>query len=121
MEIVGKIIQILEANSGTSAKGEWKRQDFIIETQDQYPKKVCISNWNNKVELDAMGIGSDVKISINIESREFNGKWYTDIRAWKMELANHTGAKNQSTADSNFPSEVPPPSEETLGEDDLPF
>jgi len=121
MEITGKIIQILEASSGTSSRGEWKRQDFIIETQEQYPKKVCISNWNSKVELDSMGVGSDVKVSINIESREFNSKWYTDVRAWKMELANQAGGQNQSSPDSNFPTEVPPPTEGDLSEDDLPF
>lgn len=118
MEITGKIIQILEPSSGTSARGEWKRQDFIIETQEQYPKKVCISNWNNKVDIDGTGVGSDVKVSINIESREFNGKWYTDVRAWRMELA---GQAQPQAENAPAPNDVPPPPSEEISEDDLPF
>ena len=65
MEIKGKIVQMLEATSGTSARGEWKKQDFILETQDQYPKKVCISNWNNKVNIDTIPKDAVITASIN--------------------------------------------------------
>ena len=85
MEIKGKIVEILQAATGTSARGEWKRQDFIIETQEQYPKKVCVQNFNSKVNLEQMGVGTTVNASINIESREYNGKWYTSVNVWKME------------------------------------
>ena len=51
MEIEGKIIQVLPLQTGSSARGEWQKQDFILETQDQYPKKVCISVWNKKFEV----------------------------------------------------------------------
>ena len=67
MEIKGKIIQILPATSGTSARGEWKKQDFILETQDQYPKKVCISNWNSKVDINNIPENAIITASINID------------------------------------------------------
>ena len=122
MEITGKIIQILEPLSGTSARGEWKRQDFIIETQDQYPKKVCISNWNNKANLEQMGVGTIVTASINIESREYNGRWYTDVKVWKMEPAgqNQTTQQQNNTQGSTPPPPVEPPMAESE-DDDMPF
>lgn len=121
MEIKGKIIQILSATSGTSSKGEWKRQDFILETQDQYPKKVCISNWNDKVDINSLPENAIITASINIESREFNGKWYTDVKIWKIDADssnNSTGFTNENA--SPPPIEAPPETSD-LPEDDLPF
>ncbi len=116
MDITGRIIQILPASSGNSARGEWSRQDFIIETQEQFPKKVCISNWNKKVDLNAFGIGAAVTADINIESREYNGKWYTDVRVWRMQAAGQGGAP------SNEPMPVPDITFTQSDEDDgLPF
>ena len=124
MEITGKIAQILEATTGTSQKGEWKRQDFILETQEQYPKKVCIENWNDKIDSGILKVGSTLTISINIESREFNGKWYTGVKAWKAATGASSGASGGGTQQSsNFnapPGDIPPPSEEPAN-DDLPF
>lgn len=118
MEITGKIIELLPAQTGQSARGEWKRQDFIIETQEQYPKKVCVGNFNDKVDLGAMGIGSSVVVSVNIESREYNGRWYTSVNAWKMVAA---GATESAPHDMPPPpGDIPPPSEEESA-DDLPF
>jgi len=84
MEFNGKLTQILTAQQGQSAKGTWQKQDFIIETQDQFPKKICISVWNNKFAPNEYE-GCIVNVFADIESREFNGKWYTDIKAWKIE------------------------------------
>lgn len=120
MEITGKISQILEPTTGTSQKGEWKRQDFILETQEQYPKKVCIENWNDKIDSGLLKVGNTLTISINLESREFNGKWYTGVKAWKA-AAGVAGSVSQSTASFNAPpGDIPPPSEE-LENDNLPF
>ena len=121
MEITGKIIQILPATSGNSARGSWKRQDFILETQEQFPKKVCISNWNDKVDLDSLPAQVIINASINIESREFNGKWYTDLRAWKIEAEN----KGQPGVDNDSPdlqqySNFDIPADDN-SKDDLPF
>ncbi len=123
LDITGKLVSKLPQQSGQGKNGTWTKQDFIIETQEQFPKKVCIAVWGDKAkELDAISIGETMKISINVESREFNGKWYTDVKAWKIE--------KQGAAQRNDASPVP--SDETLPPfldptntfeptDDLPF
>ena len=85
--VEGRIIQKLDVESGQSARGPWQKQNFIIETVDsQYPRKICIGLWTNQIPtLQSYQIGDMIRAYINIESREFNGRWYTDIRAWKLE------------------------------------
>ncbi|WP_288020085.1 DUF3127 domain-containing protein [Tenuifilum sp.] len=101
MEIKGKLIKLLDQQSGQGKNGTWVKQEFIIETQEQYPRKVCISLWGDKVkELESIQVGDLLTASINIESREYNGKWYTDIRAWRI-------VKENSANELNTP-EVPP-------------
>ena len=105
--------------TGSSARGEWQKQDFIMETQDQYPKKVCISVWNNKMEIEPL-LNTQIKASINLESREYNGRWYTDVKAWKIEP--QPGNENQPSTPSPDVNEMEPTSngdEEEI--DDLPF
>lgn len=124
MEIKGKIIQILDPQTGTSSRGEWKKQDFIIETLDQYPKKICISNWNDKIPASDLKTGKVLNIGVNIESREFNGKWYTEIKAWKIEQEQSQQDNSPNTAPNdeftNAPWDSEPPTEsEESG--DLPF
>jgi len=85
MEIIGKIIEILPAQTGTSAKGEWKKQEFILETQAQFPKKVIMANWNDKIDLKDDNKNKLVKVFFDLESREYNGRWYTDVKPWKLE------------------------------------
>jgi len=85
-EISGKVIQLLPEQSGTGKNGKWLRQDFVIETEEQFPKKVCFAAWGDKVsQVNALQSGTRIKVSFNIESREYNGKWYTDLRIWKIE------------------------------------
>lgn len=125
MEIKGKIIEILPEQSGTGAKGEWRKQDFILETQEQYPKKVCIENWNSKVDFSTYTVGSDVVVSINIESREFKGRWYTGVRVWKISKSSGTQeSSGQNYKDDTGKGMVPPPEqpiEEDNGNDIAPF
>ena len=85
--VEGRIIQKLDIESGQSARGPWQKQNFIIETTDsQFPRKICIGLWTNQIPtLQSYQIGDMIRAYINIESREFNGRWYTDIRAWKLE------------------------------------
>jgi hypothetical protein len=123
MEISGKIIKKLDAVTGNSARGEWKKQEFIIETEDKYPKQVCISAWAEKVdELTKFNINDKVKLSLNAESREYNGRWYTDLRFWKIEMIGATSSTN-----TNNPSPAAPVVEDFSNfdnnqeSDDLPF
>ena len=84
MEINGKIIERLPEKSGESANGTWRKQEYILETNNQYPKKVCIMAWGDKIDQFAIKLGENLVVSVDLESREYNGRWYTDVKAWKV-------------------------------------
>ena len=88
MNISGKVLQVMPEASGEGRNGPWSRQDFIIETDDQYPKKVCVSVWNGKVNVKDLSVGDPVDLEISVESREYNGRWYTDVKAYGMTVKN---------------------------------
>jgi len=94
MEITGKLIQKLPVQSGVSSSGNnWSKAEFVIETIEQYPKKVCANLWGDRARaLDQFQEGSLITVSFDLESREFNGRWYTDVRAWKVEPATPAAA-----------------------------
>ncbi len=120
MEIQGKVIDILNLQRGNGRNGEWKKQDFIVETQDQYPKKICISMWGDKIDQFSLKPGEMVTVGVNIESREYNGKWYTDIKAWKVDKQGGAPAGNiPNEAPMDAPQNAFPASEEDP--EDLPF
>lgn len=114
MEIKGKIIEVLPLQSGVSQAGkQWKKQEFVVETPDQFPRKVCMTLFGDRVDQYPVAIGDDVVVSIDIESREYNGRWYTNVNAWKIEKA---------TAQVEAPAPAPVPTFEPQSEtDDLPF
>ncbi len=86
MQLTAKLTQLLPIQTGSGKNGEWKKQDIIVETDGQYPKKICISIWGDKINEGQLQIGNLLKIDFDIESREYNSKWYTDIKAWKIEV-----------------------------------
>lgn len=85
MQLSAKLLQVLPLQSGTGRNGEWKKQDIIVETQDQYPKKICVSLWGNKFDSVPLTEGDMYTIDFDVESREYNGRWYTDVKAWKVD------------------------------------
>ena len=86
MDISGKITKFLKEQTGNGRNGTWVKLEFIIETNEQYPKSVCIAAWGDKVdEIRRFNPGDQVKLSVNIESREYNERWYTDVKVWKIE------------------------------------
>lgn len=85
LKIEGKVAQILEEQSGTGKNGKWRKQDFILETQGKYPKKVCITQWGDKIDEFDVNKGEEITAFIDIKSREYKGSWYTDVKAWKVE------------------------------------
>lgn len=85
MEISGKIIAVLPLATGQGKNGTWRSQDYVLETADQYPKKVCFNLFNDKIDQFPMAIDDTVNVSFDVESREYNGRWYTTIRAWKVD------------------------------------
>jgi len=126
MDIKGRVIQLLALQTGEGKNGTWKKQDFVIETDGQYPKKVCISAWGDKINEGALQVGNEVNISFDVESREYNGRWYTDLKAWKIDTLGATGSEPSSysaSAPSSRPASVTElPSSLQAGEDDnLPF
>ncbi len=100
LKIKGRIQQILKTESGVSRAGnEWKKQEFVIETSEQFPKNVCFTLFNDKFSLlEKISEGDEVEVSFNLESREYNGKWFHNINAWKID----------KTTDGDFLQESPP-------------
>ena len=153
LEIEGRIARKLNVQTGTSARGAWAKQEFIFEYQEgNFPSQVCMNVWgDDKVkELDKYQVGDRVKVSFNLSSREYNGRWYTDVRAWRIEPANavqpdytagavaggagYVGAQApapsqgydyaQSAGTYSAPTGAPMPSADDMSspvEDDLPF
>ena len=88
MEVVGKIIQVLPEQGGVSKTSgkEWKLQAYVLETQEQYPRKVHFEVFGeDRIKANPCQLDDVVTVSFDIESREFNGRWYTSIRAWKIQ------------------------------------
>ena len=88
MEVVGKIIQVLPEQGGVSKTSgkEWKLQAYVLETQEQYPRKVHFEVFGeDRIKANPCQLDDIVTVSFDIESREFNGRWYTSIRAWKIQ------------------------------------
>jgi hypothetical protein len=111
MQLTAKLVELLPLQTGTSSKGEWRKQNIVVETEEQYPKKICISVWGDKIDSNQLQPGNKLKIDFDIESREFNQRWYTDVKSWKIELAT-AGSHSESVPpiDSSFdpgPAEVP--------------
>ena len=115
MQLTAKLIQLLPLQTGSGKNGEWRKQDLIVETDGQYPKKICISVWGDKINANQLVVGNKLKIDFDIESREYNSRWYTDVKAWKVEVV---GGGAQSRDEFVVPNEEPIPSG---GEDEIPF
>ena len=101
MDIVGKIIQVLPLQSGTSSRtgNAWQLQSYVLETQEQYPRKVCFEIFGEeRIKNNPCNIDDLVTVSFDIESREFNGRWYTSIRAWRVQQGDQTAAQPAAAA-----------------------
>ena len=129
MEIIGNLSMILPMQGGVSQQSgnQWQKATFIIDQPSNNPnypnpKKVCVTTMNANVivSLQQFPIGTPLKVAVSVESREYNGRWYTDVRAWRIE-----SAAPVASAPSQDPGPMPPPPMEepagTLDEDDLPF
>lgn len=145
MDITGKIIACLEAKGGVSNRtgSQWKTQDYVIETFDQYPRK-CVFNVFGEDKIAQFNIqpGDTLTVSFDIDAHEWNGRWFNNIRAWKVErvdpaqvmaggsqpipvsgnfasVSDGNNPQNGSTAP--FPPVQDAPAEGTNSADDLPF
>lgn len=117
MEVTGKIIQVFEPQSGVSRTGNnWKKREYLLEVPGQYPRKIFFSFFGDRADQFILTGGQDYKISFDIESREYNGRYFTEIRAWKAEapdgqpIAGGSQApsyNSASSSNSTFQSQQP--------------
>lgn len=115
MEIKGKIISVLPIATGQGKKGVWMRQDFVLETLGQFPKKIFMSLWGKEL-IDKYDLEVDLEVTafFNVESREYNGRWYTELRSYKLEWNAQQQRKWQ-------PGNQAPETLNSGSTDDLPF
>ena len=134
LEIEGKISQKLQVVSGQSARGEWRKQDFVVEYPDgNFTAQACLTAFgDDRVnELGRFQVGDPVKVSFNVRAREYNGRWYNDLRIWKISPAGESRQENAPAplgfrqAPPAGPQTVPAPGLADIpaesSDDDLPF
>lgn len=85
MEFEGVVYKIMPVTKGTSARGDWQRQDVVFEMPGEFSRKICVTFFNKESEVAKLREGAAYTVSVNIESREYNGRWYTDVRAWRIQ------------------------------------
>ena len=120
MEITGKIIELLTEKSGQSANGQWRKQEYVLQTEAEYPKKVCFMVWGDKIDQVNIKQGESLTVAVDLESREYNGRWYTDVKAWKVSRDGVGAGNSQSYShldDYGSTSTV----SSSLDGDDIPF
>lgn len=126
LELEGRIVRKLGVQTGTSARGAWSKQEFIFEYQEgNYPSQICMNVWGEEKvrDLEKYQVNDKVRISFNLSSREFNGRWYTDVRAWRIEPAG-VPQQNGWSQPASVQSDIPMPSADDMSapaDDDLPF
>ncbi len=126
MEITGKIIVALPEQSGVSKAGNsWKKKEYVLETQETYPKKVHFDLFGDKADKYPLTVGQTVRLSFDIESREYNGRWFTSIRGWQAEPVEDAGmaapAPSYPAATGGAPIPPPPAVQPSDPTEDLPF
>lgn len=132
MELSGKIIAVLPAREGVSRSGNpWKTQEYVLETHDQFPRKMCFNLFGaDKIDQFNIQLGEELTVSFDIDCRQWQDRWFNDIRAWKVERVGAQASAPQPVGDGAVPfppaSSAPAssaPVDFTAGDekDDLPF
>ena len=134
MEIQGKVIAVLPERSGVSARGEWKSQTYVIETQEQYPKKMAFDIFGaDRLAQFNIHSGEEILVSFDIDAHEYQGRWFNSIRAWNVtkvsqqamaSSANAAGVANPTNQQNLFPPEQQSAQQQAQqrgNSDDLPF
>jgi len=102
MQLTAKLIQLLPLQTGTGSNGEWRKQDIIVETEGEYTKKICISIWGERINEEQLQVGNILVIDFDAESREYSGRWYTDLKAWKITVKGINNTEAQNNKDLPF-------------------
>lgn len=122
MEITGKIIAVLPERGGISKTGnEWKTQEYVLETHEQYPRRMCFNVFGaDKISQFNIQAGEEMTVSFDINAREYQGRWYNDIRAWRVERGGPVTAPEYAPA-VNAPATNNVEFSAQSEADDLPF
>lgn len=129
MEIQGRIIAVLPLREGTSSKGAWQSQEYVVETHEQYPKKLVFNVFGaDKINQFAIKQGEELKVSFDIDTHEYNGRWFNNIRAWAVQRVSNVSVQpTQTMVTNNQPvQQQAVPQQQTVPQqqgqsDDLPF
>lgn len=129
MDLTGKVIAVLPPREGTSARGSWKSQEYVIETHDQFPRKMVFNIFGaEKIDQFAIKAGEELTVSFDIDAHEYNGRWFNNIRAWNIQRIDAAAAQAaspipaaQPQAAPQAPTPFPPATESADSTDDLPF
>ena len=122
MEFKGLVYKVLPVVKGQGARGEWVKQEVVFEQPDEFNRQLVVGFWGDKAQdAAALKPGEMVEVAVNLESREYNGRWYTEARAWKLTRA--AAAQPAAPAMPDMPPmpTVEEPSYSTLEADDMPF
>lgn len=134
MELQGKIISVLPAKTGTSARGDWKVQEYVVETHDAYPKKMVFSVFGDeRISRFNIQVGQEVTVAFDIDAHEYNGRWFNSIRAFDVRQVDPASVGMQpgvvpgaafgpapaAPVQSAAPAQPAAPAEDKV--DDLPF
>lgn len=124
MEVEGKVIQFIGERTGVSKAGNpWKVKEYVLETKDNFPRKIAFDFFGDKADQYPLNVGDEIVLSFDIESREYQGRWFTSIRGWKSEPA--TGAQATAPGAPQYGATAAPaasaPIPPAVGNEDLPF
>lgn len=119
MEFEGIVYRVLPVVKGTSPRGEWIKQEVVFELPGEFNRKICVGFWGDKAtDAGALKEGEKISVAINLESREYNGRWFTEARAWKMSRA---APQPPAAAADMPPFDISEAEYAGDGADDLPF
>lgn len=119
LQITGTVTQILPEQGGEGKNGPWRKQEFILDTGGNYPKQICMMVWGDNIDQFGIQEGETLTAHIDVSSREYNGRWYTDVKAWRVERPQQQEGPPPPAGGEPWPDEAP--FDTGPGDDDLPF
>lgn len=123
VKIKGRIVSALPETSGVSKAGNnWRKREYVLETEGQYPKKIAFSVMGDKIDTLNLAVGQTVEISADISSSEYNGRWYTSVSAFAAAIVQAAAPQPQPQPQYVAPAPPPPYTAPAANcGDDLPF
>lgn len=118
LKITGEVVNVLDEESGQGRNGTWRKRAFILKTPGDYPKQVCVVQWGDSIDKFPVESGETITAHIDIQSREYNGRWYTDVKAWRIDRDAGGSSRPPLGDEPPLPEE---PGDMDQGDNDLPF